>query len=82
MRHLKFVVNCALFSLHRCFAKNLRARAVSLADIVASAPRKYTTLIEFPRPRKSWNRHGNKILDSGCVCNSLVHPAKQGIISN
>src|ERR1700675_2194531 len=88
MRHLKFVVNCALvFSSIGAFAQD-SARTVQYhsQDIVAiRAKVKYTTLIELPTTEKIMEAAtGDKefwIVDVvGNFC--FVHPAKQGISSN
>src|SRR5579863_10314791 len=88
MRHLKFVVNCALmFSSIGAFAQD-SARTVQYhsQDIVPiRAKVKYTTLIELPTTEKIMEAAtGDKdfwIVDVvGNFC--FVHPAKQGISSN
>jgi type IV secretion system protein VirB9 len=88
MRHLKFVVNCALvFSSVGAFAQD-SARTVQYhsQDIVPiRAKVKYTTLIELPTTEKIMEAAtGDKefwIVDVvGNFC--FVHPAKQGISSN
>src|ERR1700692_2562985 len=88
MRHLKFVVNCALcFASIGAFAQE-SARTVQYhsQDIVAiRAKVKYTTLIELPTTEKIIEAAtGDKefwIVDVvGNFC--FVHPAKQGIASN
>src|SRR3984885_14883850 len=88
MRHLKFVVNCALvFSSIGIFAQD-SARTVQYhsQDIVPiRAKVKYTTLIELPTTEKIMEAAtGDKefwIVDVvGNFC--FVHPAKQGISSN
>src|SRR5216684_2165097 len=88
MRHLKFVVNCALvFSSMGAFAQD-SARTVQYhsQDIVPiRAKVKYTTLIELPTTEKIMEAAtGDKefwIVDVvGNFC--FVHPAKQGISSN
>src|SRR5580765_7536620 len=88
MRHLKFVVNCALvFASIGAFAQE-SARTVQYhsQDIVAiRAKVKYTTLIELPTTEKIMEAAtGDKefwIVDVvGNFC--FVHPAKQGINSN
>ncbi|MFZ0320001.1 MAG: TrbG/VirB9 family P-type conjugative transfer protein [Candidatus Sulfotelmatobacter sp.] len=88
MRHLKFVVNCALvFSSIGAFAQDA-ARTVQYhsQDIVPiRAKVKYTTLIELPTTEKIMEAAtGDKefwIVDVvGNFC--FVHPAKQGISSN
>src|SRR6201981_3224321 len=88
MRHLKFVVNCALvFSSFGAFAQD-SARTVQYhsQDIVPiRAKLKYTTLIELPTTEKIMEAAtGDKefwIVDVvGNFC--FVHPAKQGINSN
>ena len=88
MRHLKFVVNCALvFSSVGAFAQE-SARTVQYhsQDIVPiRAKVKYTTLIELPTTEKIMEAAtGDKefwIVDVvGNFC--FVHPAKQGIGSN
>src|SRR5277367_3198864 len=88
MRHLKFVVNCALvFASIGAFAQE-SARTVQYhsQDIVAiRAKVKYTTLIELPTTEKIMEAAtGDKefwIVDVvGNFC--FVHPAKQGISSN
>src|SRR5580658_655442 len=88
MRHLKFVVNCALvFSSIGAFAQD-SARTVQYhsQDIVPiRAKVKYTTLIEVPTTEKIMEAAtGDKefwIVDVvGNFC--FVHPAKQGISSN
>src|ERR1700690_468747 len=88
MRHLKFVVNCALvFSAIGAFAQD-SARTVQYhsQDIVPiRAKVKYTTLIELPTTEKIMEAAtGDKefwIVDVvGNFC--FVHPAKQGISSN
>jgi len=87
MRHLKFLVNCALvFSSIGAFARLCAHGAVSLADIIPiRAKVKYTTLIELPTTEKIMEAAtGDKefwIVDVvGNFC--FVHPAKQGISSN
>src|ERR1700746_3314430 len=88
MRHLKFVVNCALvFSSIGAFAQD-SARTVQYhsQDIIPiRAKLKYTTLIELPTTEKIMEAAtGDKefwIVDVvGYLC--FVHPAKQGINSN
>jgi Conjugal transfer protein len=88
MRHLKFVVNCALvFSSIGAFAQD-SARTVQYhsQDIIPiRAKVKYTTLIELPTTEKIMEAAtGDKefwIVDVvGNFC--FVHPAKQGISSN
>src|ERR1039457_6837500 len=88
MRHLKFVVNCALVvSSFGAFAQD-SARTVQYhsQDIVPiRAKVKYTTLIELPTTEKIMEAAtGDKefwIVDVvGNFC--FVHPAKQGISSN
>src|ERR1700736_125309 len=88
MRHLKFVVNCALvFASVGAFAQE-SARTVQYhaQDIVPiHAKLKYTTLIELPPTEKIMEAAtGDKdfwIVDVvGNFC--FVHPAKQGISSN
>src|SRR6202040_3283063 len=88
MRHLKFVVNCALvFSSIGAFAQD-SARTVQYhsQDIIPiRAKLKYTTLIELPTTEKIMEAAtGDKdfwIVDVvGKFC--FVHPAKQGINSN
>src|ERR1700732_96010 len=88
MRHLKFVVNCALvFASIGAFAQE-SARTVQYhsQDIVPiRAKVKYTTLIELPTTEKIMEAAtGDKdfwIVDVvGNFC--FVHPAKQGISSN
>src|ERR1700689_1978943 len=88
MRHLKFVVNCALVvSSVGAFAQD-SARTVQYhsQDIVPiRAKGKYTTLIELPTTEKIMEAAtGDKefwIVDVvGNFC--FVHPAKQGISSN
>jgi len=88
MRHLKFVVNCALvFSSIGAFAQD-SARTVQYhsQDIIPiRAKLKYTTLIELPTTEKIMEAAtGDKefwIVDVvGNFC--FVHPAKQGISSN
>ena len=88
MRHLKFVVNCALVvSSIGAFAQD-SARTVQYhsEDIVPiRAKVKYTTLIELPTTEKIMEAAtGDKefwIVDVvGNFC--FVHPAKQGISSN
>src|SRR3984893_7911532 len=88
MRHLKFVVNCALvFASIGAFAQE-SARTVQYhsQDIVAiRAKVKYTTLIELPTTEKIMEAAtGDKefwIVDVvGNFC--FVHPAKAGISSN
>src|SRR6202158_3251861 len=88
MRHLKFVVKCALvFSSIGVFAQD-SARTVQYhsQDIVPiRAKEKYTTLIELPMTEKIMEAAtGDKefwIVDVvGNFC--FVHPAKQGISSN
>ena len=88
MRHLKFVVNCALvFSSIGAFAQD-SARTVQYhsQDIIPiRAKLKYTTLIELPTTEKIMEAAtGDKefwIVDVvGNFC--FVHPAKQGINSN
>src|ERR1700756_1590781 len=88
MRHLKFVVNCALIvSSVGAFAQD-SARTVQYhsQDIVPiRAKVKYTTLIELPTTEKIVEAAtGDKefwIVDVvGNFC--FVHPAKQGISSN
>src|SRR6202167_1604520 len=88
MRHLKFVVNCALVvSSIGAFAQDA-ARTVQYhsQDIGAiRAKVKYTTLIELPTTEKIMDAAtGDKecwIVDVvGNFC--FVHPAKQGISSN
>ena len=88
MRHLKFVVNCALvLSCIGAFAQD-SARTVQYhsQDIVPiRAKVKYTTLIELPTTEKIMEAAtGDKefwIVDVvGNFC--FVHPAKQGISSN
>src|ERR1700684_4342816 len=88
MRHLKFVVNCALvLSSIGAFAQD-SARTVQYhsQDIVPiRAKVKYTTLIELPTTEKIMEAAtGDKefwIVDVvGNFC--FVHPAKQGISSN
>src|SRR5580704_7863218 len=88
MRHLKFVVNCALvFSYIGAFAQD-SARTVQYhsQDIdPIRAKVKYTTLIELPMTEKIMEAAtGDKefwIVDVvGNFC--FVHPAKQGISSN
>src|ERR1700684_3561191 len=88
MRHLKFIVNCALvFSSIGAFAQD-SARTVQYhsQDIVPiRAKVKYTTLIELPTTEKIMEAAtGDKefwIVDVvGNFC--FVHPAKQGISSN
>src|SRR5271157_3655250 len=88
MRHLKFVVNCALvFSSIGAFAQD-SARTVQYhsQDIVPiHAKLKYTTLIELPATEKIMEAAtGDKdfwIVDVvGNFC--FVHPAKAGINSN
>ncbi len=88
MRHLKFVVNCALvFSSIGAFAQD-SARTVQYhsQDIIPiRAKVKYTTLIELPTTEKIMEAAtGDKefwIVDVvGNFC--FVHPAKQGINSN
>src|SRR5271168_4644588 len=88
MRHLKFVVNCALvFSSIGAFAQD-SARTVQYhsQDIVPiRAKVKYTTLIELPATEKIMEAAvGDKdfwIIDVvGNFC--FVHPAKPGISSN
>src|SRR6202140_1925695 len=88
MRHLKFVVNCALvFSSIGVFAQD-SARTVQYhsQDIVPiRAKVKYTTLIELPTTEKIMEAAtGDKefwIVDVvGNFC--FVHPAKKGISSN
>src|ERR1700677_3717279 len=88
MRHLKFIVNCALvFSSVVAFAQD-SARTVQYhsQDIVPiRAKVKYTTLIELPTTEKIMEAAtGDKdfwIVDVvGNFC--FVHPAKQGISSN
>ena len=84
MRHLKFVINCALvFSSIGAFAQD-SARTVQYhsQDIVPiRAKVKYTTLIELPTTEKIMEAAtGDKefwIVDVvGNFC--FVHPAKQG----
>ena len=88
MRHLKFVVNCALvFSSIGAFAQD-SARTVQYhsQDIIPiRAKLKYTTLIELPTTEKIMEAAtGDKdfwIVDVvGNFC--FVHPAKPGISSN
>src|ERR1700686_1374761 len=88
MRHLKFVINCALvFSPIGPFAQD-SARTVQYhsQDIVPiRAKVKYTTLIELPTTEKIMEAAtGDKefwMVDVfGNFC--FVHPAKQGISSN
>src|SRR5579863_980306 len=88
MRHLKFVINCALvLSSIGAFAQE-SARTVQYhsQDIVPiRAKLKYTTLIELPTTEKIMEAAtGDKefwIVDVvGNFC--FVHPAKQGINSN
>src|SRR5271168_4467176 len=88
MRHLKFVVNCALVvSSFGAFAQD-SARTVQYhsQDIVPiRAKVKYTTLIELPTTEKIMEAAtGDKdfwIVDVvGNFC--FVHPAKEGISSN
>src|SRR6201997_2054851 len=88
MRHLKFVVNCALFfSSIGAFAQD-SARTVQYhsQDIIPiRAKLKYTTLIELPTTEKIMEAAtGDKefwIVDVvGNFC--FVHPAKEGISSN
>src|SRR6202047_1202866 len=88
MRHLKFVVNCALvFSSIGAFAQD-SARTVQYhsQDIIPIRTKlKYTTLIELPTTEKIMEAAtGDKdfwIVD--VVVNfCFVHPAKQGINSN
>jgi len=88
MRHLKFVVNCALvFSSIGAFAQD-SARTVqyhSQTFVPIRAKVKYTTLIELPTTEKIMEAAtGDKefwIVDVvGNFC--FVHPAKQGISSN
>src|ERR1700687_1228061 len=88
MRHLKFVVNCALvFASIGAFAQD-SARTVQYhsQDIIPiRAKVKYTTLIELPTTEKIMEAAtGDKefwIVDVvGNFC--FVHPAKQGISSN
>src|SRR6202051_2718670 len=88
MRHLKFVINCALvFSSVGVVSQN-SARTVQYhsQDIVPiRAKLKYTTLIELPPNEKIMEAAtGDKdfwIVDVvGNFC--FVHPAKQGISSN
>src|ERR1700689_3844975 len=88
MRHLKFVVNCALiFSSIGAFAQD-SARTVQYhsQDIIPiRAKLKYTTLIELPTTEKIMEAAtGDKdfwIVDVvGNFC--FVHPAKAGISSN
>src|ERR1700732_277668 len=88
MRHLKFVVNCALvFSSISAFAQD-SARTVQYhsQDIIPiRAKLKYTTLIELPTTEKIMEAAtGDKdfwIVDVvGNFC--FVHPGKQGINSN
>src|SRR5258706_11542141 len=88
MRHLKFVVNCALvFSSIGTLAQD-SARTVQYhsQDIIPiRAKLKYTTLIELPTTEKIMEAAtGDKdfwIVDVvGNFC--FVHPAKQGISSN
>src|SRR5579859_3626315 len=88
MRHLKFVVNCALvFSSIGAFAQD-SARTVQYhsQDIIPiRAKVKYTTLIELPSTEKIMEAAtGDKdfwIVDVvGSFC--FVHPAKPGISSN
>src|SRR6202789_680402 len=88
MRHLKFVVNCALvFSSIGAFAQD-SARTVQYRsqDIIPiRAKVKYTTLIELPATEKIMEAAtGDKdfwIVDVvGNFC--FVHPAKAGISSN
>src|ERR1019366_475558 len=88
MRHLNFVVNCALaFSSIVAFAQD-SARTVQYhsQDIIPiRAKVKYTTLIELPTTEKIMEAAtGDKefwIVDVvGNFC--FVHPAKQGISSN
>src|SRR6202051_2684736 len=88
MRHLKFVVNCALvFASIGAFAQeSSRTVQYHSQDIVAiRAKVKYTTLIELPTTEKIIEAAtGDKefwIVDVvGNFC--FVHPAKQGIASN
>src|ERR1700692_5152040 len=88
MRHLKFVVNCALvFSSIGAFAQaSPRTVQYHSQDIVPiRAKVKYTTLIELPMTEKIMEAAtGDKefwIVDViGNFC--FVHPAKQGISSN
>src|SRR6202051_569114 len=88
MRHLKFVINCALvFSSVGVFAQE-SARTVQYhsQDIIPiRAKVKYTTLIELPSTEKIMEAAtGDKdfwIVDVvGNFC--FVHPAKAGISSN
>src|SRR6202043_270963 len=88
MRHLKFVVNCALvFSFIAAFAQD-SARTVQYhsQDIIPiRAKVKYTTLIEVPASEKIMEAAtGDKefwVVDVvGNFC--FVHPAKAGISSN
>src|SRR6201981_1599833 len=88
MRHLKFVVNCALvFSSFGAFAQD-SARTVQYhsQDIVPiRAKLKYTTLIELPTTEKIMEAAtGDKefwVVDVvGNFC--FVHPPKPGIASN
>src|ERR1700726_1371388 len=88
MRHLKFVVNCALvFSSIGAFAQD-SARTVQYhsQDIIPiRAKVKYTTLIEVPASEKIMEAAtGDKefwVVDVvGNFC--FVHPAKAGISSN
>src|SRR6202161_1377162 len=88
MRHLKFIVNCALVFSSLCVAAQDSARTVQYhsQDIVPiRAKVKYTTLIELPSTEKIMEAAtGDKdfwIVDVvGNFC--FVHPAKTGISSN
>src|ERR1700758_2933476 len=88
MRHLKFVVNCALvFSSIGAFAQDsVRTVQYHSQDIIPiRAKLKYTTLIELPTTEKIMEAAtGDKdfwIVDVvGNFC--FVHPAKPGISSN
>src|SRR5271169_6718599 len=88
MRHLKFVVNCALIfssigALAQDSARTVQYHSQDIVPIRAKV--KYTTLIELPLTEKIMEAAtGDKefwIVDVvGNFC--FVHPAKQGISSN
>src|SRR5260370_4250119 len=88
MRHLKFVVNCALFfsSIGALAQDSARTVQYHSQDIIPiRAKLKYTTLIELPTTEKIMEAAtGDKdfwIVDVvGNFC--FVHPAKPGISSN
>jgi type IV secretory pathway VirB9-like protein len=88
MRHLKFVINCALVVSSIVVLAQESARTVQYhsQDIIPiRAKLKYTTLIELPTTEKIMEAAtGDKefwIVDVvGNFC--FVHPAKQGISSN